>query len=168
MRPRQRTLGERINDWIDDTSWGVKLLWLFAAFIIVAMIIGLGREIGPLIQEEVLAREVSVEEYAEIACRGNGLARGATWGEAVTHLKGVRSKFRSVKPPVGLSEYHDARIEGFDAAIRAAGQKDPGERAVPLALIGDADTMIAYRRTTAAENDLPASAFNALRRAGCS
>ena len=168
MRPPPRSLGERIGDWIDETSWGVKLLWLFAAFIIVAMIIGIGRGIGGWVQEEVLAREVSVEEYAEIACRGNGLARGATWGEAVTHLKGVRSKFRSVKPPVELREYHQARIDGFDAAIRAAGQKDPGERAVPLALIGDAQSMSAYRRSTAAENDLPAWAFNALRRAGCS
>lgn len=167
-QPPPPTLGERISDWMAATPWWAKLLWLWAALTAIGIVVAVVRGSADFVHEEVLAREVSLEEYAEHVCSGNGLVRGATWGEAESHVKETRAEFRSVKPPVELREYHAARIDVFDAVIRFFGRQDPDARAVAIAAMGDDDTMAAYRRARAIEDDLPAWASNELRRAGCS
>ena len=104
------------------SRWSQRI-WLAGGLTVAAVVV---LWMGSLMVDEFTAREVTLEEYAEIVCDSDGLPRKATWGEAQSAMQDRLSTYKGLKPPDEIVPFHEGRIAAMEGVIEVVKGKDSG------------------------------------------
>ena len=112
---------------------------------------------------------MTVEEYAQAACRPQDLPDDATWKETVEVLEEQIERVKDIVPPAAVRDFHLAATAAIRETIDAINELDPDMNAMtnPYELADNEDYLLKAMLWQSAMDELDPGDRAALLRYGC-